>query len=404
MLNSKAGRLPDQRLFFFIVTVFLTLFLFLYHDARAALADTGLSVGRDVIFGRDFANVFTGGQLVMQGKLPLLYDIEGYRAYQTALFEGAVREHNYSYSPVSFLYVWLFALLPYLWSYLLWIVVTGAAFIWAARPYLRTVGLPGWIAFLLPASIVNIWAGHYGFLFGALWLGAWRLLDSRPRLAGMLIGFMIVKPHLAVLMPFVLARRGARTAFFFAGLSVVCLIAVSIAFFGLTPWLTYLTSTASFQASLVDKIEAFFVTMMPTLAPVLFMAGLPEPLVWTAQTAVALSAFIALMRYLPEDTERAGFATAHATFLILPYAFIYDMTVLSVASILLLTQLGKEERPWRIAAAYLGLLLPLTTIFYGKAGIPIAPIIIALQFAMFLTGVSRFSARPAAPAALAEAH
>src|SRR3569833_2601486 len=99
--------------------------------------------------------------MVLGGPLPTIYDISAYQAYQRALFQGAVLGHNYSYAPVSFFYVWLFAPFPYLVSLILWLVLTGTVFAAAARPWLRGAGLPAWLALLLPASLMNIWTGHF---------------------------------------------------------------------------------------------------------------------------------------------------------------------------------------------------------------------------------------------------
>lgn len=401
-------RVDDKRrdhFLLWIAAAFLTLFVFVHHDAQIALGRLSMSIGQDVVLGRDFANVFTGGTLVLEGRLADIYDLDAYRAHQGRLFDDAVREHNYSYAPVSFLYVWLFALLPYFWSYLLWTAVTGAAFVHAARPYLKDIGLPGWAALLLPASIVNVWAGHYGFVIGALWLSAWRILETRPRLSGMLVGLMVVKPHLAVLMPLVLARRRAWTAFFWAGGTAALAVLASLLAFGLEPWAVYLTETSAYQVSLVDNVGAFFVKMMPTLTPALFQMELAAPAVWTIQIMTAIAAMSALWRFMPADAGEAGLATACATFLVLPYAFIYDMTVVGVAAALLVSRLGPETRPWhwRWLAAYLAFLLPLITFFFGRTGLPLAPAVLALQLTALLAP-RRLSFRRAAPGAAAAAH
>ena len=88
------------------------------------------------------------------GRSPVIYDIPAYRAYQQALFDGAVLGHNYSYTPVSFFYVWLFAPFPYLAALGLWLVLTGAAFVAAARPYLRERGAAG-LARADPAGLAD---------------------------------------------------------------------------------------------------------------------------------------------------------------------------------------------------------------------------------------------------------
>jgi len=80
------------------------------------------------VWGRDFANVYTSGQLALEGRLDLLYDLPAYAAYQDALFQSALRDHNYSYPPPTLLYTWAFALLPYPVALLSWLLLTGTAF------------------------------------------------------------------------------------------------------------------------------------------------------------------------------------------------------------------------------------------------------------------------------------
>jgi hypothetical protein len=335
------------------------------------------------LLGRDFANVYTAGHLVIGGPLADIYDIQAYQAYQQALFNGAVLGHNYSYTPVSFFYVWLFAPFPYIVALALWLTLTGAAFFAAARPWLRDAGIAPWVALLLPASLMNIWAGHYGFLFGALWLAAWRLLERRPRTAGLLIGLMIVKPHLALLMPLVLARRGDWTAFLFAAFTASGLVLASGLAFGWSYWASWVGGTLFTQAAMIGETGQFFLRMMPTVAPSLLLAGLPSWAAWAAQGASALAAVAALWRFLPKDPARAGLATACATFLVLPYAFVYDMTLVSLAALLVLYRSGSAMRPFWRAVSALAFLLPVLEVPLAGAGVPLAPLLTA--FILFWT-------------------
>src|SRR3569832_1261302 len=96
-------------------------FRYLGPDLANALASPSWQVGEGTLLGRDFANVYTAGHMVLGGPLPAIYDIPAYQAYQRALFHGAVLGHNYSYAPVSFFYVGLFAPFPYLVSLALWL-------------------------------------------------------------------------------------------------------------------------------------------------------------------------------------------------------------------------------------------------------------------------------------------
>jgi hypothetical protein len=359
---------------------------FAWGDLSIALYDERWRVASNTKLGRDFANVFTAGQLMWDGDIQSIYDVQAYRDYQSALFDGAVRNHNYSYAPVSFFYVWLFALLPYSLSYFLWIGLTGAAFYVAARPYLNEAGLPGWFALIIPAAAANVWAGHYGFLIGALWLGAWRLLETRPRLAGVLIGLMLVKPHLAVLMPIVLARRGAWTAFLYAALTCVGLIVSSGLIFGWQLWETYLTDTAALQAAMVDNVGEFFFKMMPTVVPAALLLGAGMTLAWVLQVGCAIAVIAALWIWMPRDSMRAGLAAGCATFLVLPYAFNYDLTVVGIAALIALHRGAASGIASIVFAitAMLAFLLPLSVVELNKLGVPAAPPLIAFLLCAML--------------------
>ncbi|NUS99689.1 MAG: DUF2029 domain-containing protein [Sphingomonas sp.] len=357
---------------------FVLVFQFAAFDIRYAITNGHGQSSLSTMIGRDFVNVFTAGHLTFDRGLATIYDVDAYRAYQLALFDGRVLEHNYSYTPVSFFYVWLFALPPYFVSYLLWIGLTGAAFALAARPYLREAGLPALVAVITPAAAMNVWAGHYGFLFGALWLAVWSILETRPRLAGVLVGLMIVKPHLAILMPLLLAARGAWRTFFTAAATVIFLVAASGFSFGWDLWRTYFTDTLFFQAVMVDHTGGFFLRMMPTAYPVFRLAGLGPVGAWALQAGFAVVAIGALLRWMPRDPKLAGLAGATATFLVLPYAFNYDMTVVGVAAAILLHKAPNDAALRRVSSA-LALLLPAAVIYTNHLGIAVAPFLLLLM-------------------------
>jgi alpha-1,2-mannosyltransferase len=338
------------------------------------------SIAGVALWGRDFVNVWTSGTLTLRHQLSILYDVDAYRAFQTGLLGDGVKWHNYSYPPVTLLYTWLFALLPYPAALAVWLGGTGAFFARSARPYMREAGLPGWIALAAPACLMNLWTGHYGFLIGGLWLSAFHLLPRRPAAAGALIGLMVVKPHLALLLPLVLLVRRDYRAFAAAAATVVGLVGLSVLLFGWQSWVTYLTGTARLQASMVGDVGTFFITMMPTLTPALATLGVPLPVAGAAQVIVALGAVALLLKRLPQDPHRAALAAATATFLVLPYAFAYDMTVAGLGGLILFREsLSEPHRPsWRLAAGTAAL-LPIALLWFGALHWPAAPPLLAFQ-------------------------
>jgi len=136
------------------------------------------------VWGRDFVNVWTGGRLVLEGRSPMIYAVADYVAYLRSLV-GPVEPHYYSYPPSSLFLAAPFGLLPYSVAFAIWIGGTLALFLWAARPYIRiTPGFPILLAAITPAALINIWAGHYGFLIGALWLACFARIERQPTGAG----------------------------------------------------------------------------------------------------------------------------------------------------------------------------------------------------------------------------
>jgi hypothetical protein len=154
-------------------------------------------------------------------------------------------------------------------------------------------------------------------------------------------------------------------------------------------WHTYLASTSQSQLNLLHATHTFFAKMMPTLSPALFAFGFPPQWVWPTQLAVAVTVIILMWRYQPADPHRAGLAAAVATFLILPYAFNYDMTVVGLASLILLTEASRAIKVWRALLASLIFLLPAVIIYMNKAGFWIAPVLIAAFLFQILHDVER---------------
>ena len=94
---------------------------------------------------------------------------------------------------------------------------------------------------------------------------------------------------------------------------------------------------------------------------------------------------------------------ATATFLVLPYAFNYDLTVVMIAAVRLWAdpQATKTER----ALGIVGFMSPQIGMMMAAIGIPGIPLMLAALFVGQLSRALRGSvAAPAAPAAAAAAH
>jgi len=326
----------------------------------------------NVMIGHDFLNAWAGGSLALHGRVADIYSAS-YMDAVDALTGQRLSVHAFSYPPTALLFLWPLGFLAYLPALIVFLGVTGAALLWTARSWLARAGLPWWSAALLPASLINIWAGHYGFLFSALWLGAFAAMEAKPRTAGGLIALLTFKPHMGVVIPPLLLLRRQGAVITTAAIGTLGLIGASLLLFGGAAWLNYLVGTSSLQAHLLVKSQAFFFTMMPTTYASIWSTSGAFALAVAAQCATALAALTILTRAALRGLawRELGLMAATATFLVLPYAFNYDMPVVGLAAAMLLFGRNRLTDPVHRAIALLALGTPVLVLIAG----PLAPVL-----------------------------
>lgn len=295
----------------------------------------GLHVNRQALIGRDFVNIWHGGQEAIAHGAHGVYD---WAAYRRTLFAkwGFAGLYAYSYPPHMLLLSVPFGLFTYVPAYALWTILGLCLFWFAARPWLRDVGLPSWSVLVLPATFVNLWAGHFGFLIGALALYGWWRAQTQPVRGGLAFALMTVKPHMGVLVPLLLLLRARWRTILWAGLGTVGLVALSTLIFGTWAWEAWLMSTLEFQAGLIEVVPRQpYSFMMPTVGRLLYSWTDDPVLVLTGQIlaglyAVAVPVWAWRHRVGVRDLGMLGII---ATPLILPYSFNYDMVALSLLAL-----------------------------------------------------------------------
>ncbi len=337
----------------------------------------GIKISGSAVLGRDFINVWQGGFLARSHQVDAIYDVHRYMAIIGGRF-GIHDLYAYSYPPHSLLPAAFFSLFPYLVALTLWTLAGLALFYHAARPYLVDARLPPLLALALPAGLVNIWAGHYGFLIGALALYGWRFADDRPRLAGVFFGLMTIKPHLGLLVALALLLQRRWAVIGYAAATFMTLFIVSGACFGFQTWQTYVTHTLGFHADLFTRGVASFHGMMPTTSAALLQLGLPSILVKAAQAITAVYAIVITVLAVRREVSARdlGLIASTAIFLILPYAFNYDMTVVSLAIAITVARAGLSLGAVSRVLLGLGYLLPLL-LSPGQHAILFAPLVLA---------------------------
>ncbi|WP_237214939.1 glycosyltransferase family 87 protein, partial [Falsiroseomonas oryziterrae] len=241
--------------------------------------------------GTDFSSFWTASRLALDGAPLLAWDPAAHHAAQRALFGADVPYFAFFYPPPFLLACLPLALLPYGWSLAAWLLATLAAWLGALRALLpQRWAVLAMLAF--PAAWVNVTHGQNGFLTAALFAAAALALDRRAWVAGLCIGALVIKPHLAVAIPLALLVTRRWAAVLAAALASLTFLGLSWLVFGEAGWRAFLAVSAlareTLEAGLVEpgKMVSVFA------AARLLGAGLTVAWVVQGLTALAAAALV----------------------------------------------------------------------------------------------------------------
>jgi len=190
---------------------------------------------------RDGLDFWAGGFLLLHHQTPILFDHMAYQSFLQGLY-GHLPYHLWSYPPTYGLAAAAFGWLPPWWA----VFSFDAASLALLAVLLRLAGKGSWfIAAILiaPASLENFLEHQNAALMTALLGGGLLLLETRPRLAGALIGLATIKPQLGLVLPLNLLRR-SPLAFAWAALAAVLLAGAALLAFGAQAWEGFVTFTS----------------------------------------------------------------------------------------------------------------------------------------------------------------
>lgn len=308
--------------------------------------------------GSDFLAFWGAGQATAEGAPAAAYDLAAQERVQTATgSQGWFAFVN----PPPFLFIaaplgWL----PFPLAWPLWVGLTYA--LWAAvsvRAFPRLWPL----VLAYPGALIGATHAQTGLLTGALLVFAATRLGRRPFSAGAAIGALVIKPHLAVLLPLWLAAGGRWRAFVAAGITLVILVALSALVFTPTILLAYAGSWEASAKLMREADHDFLLRMCSVYAPLRLYAGEAVALALAGVLAAALIGVAMLSwRRFAGDPQATGALVLAATALASPYLFNYDLPFLVVPTLWLVEQgLAKGFRDYEKLALVLLWLAPYAT-------------------------------------------
>jgi alpha-1,2-mannosyltransferase len=188
------------------------------------------------------------------------------------------------------------------------------------------------VALAFPAVFVNLGHGQNGFLTAALLGGGLVLLDTRPVMAGVLMGLLAYKPQFGLLIPLVLLATGRWRVIAAAAVTVVCACATTLIVFGLQVWQAFANSTAFSRAVVLEEGNIGWAKIQSIFSAVRMLGGSIEE-AYPAQIAltVAVAGSLVWLWRSRASYELKAAALACGCLLATPYVLDYDLGVLSIS-------------------------------------------------------------------------
>lgn len=294
----------------------------------------------------DFDAFNIAGRLALEGKAeqaysaPLLFEAQKRMIGQSEFMPWA-------YPPQFTVIAMGLALLPVGLAYCLFTGLTLALYVLVLS---RIAGplLPGVVVAMLMTFVVLIRTGQNGFLTGAL-IG-WFILafDKRKASAGVQLGLMIIKPHLAagIALLGLLGKRFAALAI--AAVVVVVTSLLATAILGAGIWKAFMN--AAREATTLLAAGHYPLFRMTSIYACLRSFGLDAETALTFHAIGAVAAVLAIIGlWFKAKSPRLVMAgTMVGSLFISPYNYDYDLSILGLAIALVLPDLLARTRSWEM--------------------------------------------------------
>jgi hypothetical protein len=279
----------------------------------------------------DFLPMWIAGRLTLEGGAASTYDWQTMLAAEQAATAGAFQGlYVWPYPPPFFFATIAVALLPFGAALLAWTAVTLLAFLRAIYAIVPRGPAPI-MALASPLTFWTVAIGQNSTLMAALMGGSLACLETRPVLAGVLLGLLTYKPHFGLLFPLVLVlNRSWRTIAAGIGTAMALALGSWLAFGG-ESWVLFAEHLHRFGGTALETNDVGW-GKLQSVYGLLRSLGASAGVAWGAHIAIALAAAVAVAlawtRPLPYALKAA--LVSVATLVVTPYVFIYDLVALAV--------------------------------------------------------------------------
>jgi Glycosyltransferase family 87 len=278
--------------------------------------------------GYDFITFWGASHLGLTGHPADAYDIRLISDAEKIAVPRLNSLFVWYYPPAFYLVILPLAFLPYLVAYLSFILATLACYVVLLYRVVRNKTAWCYLA-AFSGLWMNFFHGQNAFLTASLAGAALMCLPRRPILAGVLVGLLAIKPHLALLFPVALIAIGAWSTLITAAVTAILFTAIGTAVLGVGTLKACVASLGFARHFLETGLLPW--AKMPTVFAFGRLLGLPVAGAYAVHAVVAVGATLVVWRVWRhcQDWQLRGAALMTATFLISPYLFDYDLAWLA---------------------------------------------------------------------------
>ena len=343
---------------------------------------------------RDFISFWGASQFALSGQPALAYDNAALNALQLEVARFAGGEMPFPYAPAFLLMVMPFGLVSFPLGLILWSVTGYIIYLFAVN---RLHPGLAWAAAAFPPVFATAALGQNGFVVAAILFLGLTLLPSRPLIAGLVLGCLILKPQLALMLPLAMLAAGQWRTIGGAIVSSVGVMVLGLVLFGQEATTAWLEQMPLYVAIARDGLVGWH--KLVSVYAAARQLGLPEALAFALHGIVAVAAATAVWRIWRSGADwPAKFAIlTAATMLASPYLYVYDALILVPAFVYLI----RRRAP--VALVALAWLLPIATMIQVSSGawsVNIGPLPALLILGLVWRATDGTQSRPMAQGAM----
>jgi hypothetical protein len=333
-------------------------------------------------FGADYVSFWAASKLILTGT-----PLDVYLPATHRIAELPILSRHYEaflYPPTYLVLCTPLAILPFFPSVIAFLSATWVTLLLSTRAILGTMRTAVLLA-AFPPVLLNAISGQNGFLTAAILGGGLCILDRRPRIAGIILGLMAIKPHLAIAVPVVLLISRRWLTLFYAGAVALSLMTLATLVFGWEIWPAFFMNSDLARTTLEEGLEHS--TMQSTFALARWLgAGIATSYsLQVAVSTVAIGCFVLVrLRNVSGAVERSLIVIT--SLICSPFLLHYDLVILVFPLIWMVQQWMAEGFPaWSKLVLLTVFGFPAAYLFIGVLPLG-APVLIVFGATLLLSG------------------